>query len=55
MRREAQCSGETLYDTVTELLADPDRLAEMGGAMRRMGKPDATEAITKMILEIMKT
>jgi len=54
MLREAECTGEVLYRTVTELLRGPSRLANMGRAMREMGKPDATEAITKLIFEMMK-
>ena len=53
--REAECGGATLYDVVSELLADPRRLSLMGEDMKSMGKPDATETITKLVLETMKT
>ncbi|MCL2568747.1 MAG: undecaprenyldiphospho-muramoylpentapeptide beta-N-acetylglucosaminyltransferase [Oscillospiraceae bacterium] len=54
MLREADAAGETLYRTVTDCLADAGRLSAMREAMKRMGNPDATEAITKIILDIMK-
>jgi len=54
MIREQDCSGEILYDAVSALLADPARLRDMGGAMERMGNPKATDAITEIVLEIMR-
>lgn len=54
MVRERACSGEDLYNKVSALLADPIQLRDMGRAMKAAGNPEATENITKIILEIMK-
>jgi len=54
MLREADCTGEVLYQAVTALLDDPGKLDAMGRAMRGMGKPDATEAIVEIVLDLIK-
>lgn len=38
-------AGNELADLVAALLADPARLAQMGEAMRKLGRPDATREI----------
>ena len=54
MLRERDCTGQTLYNTVSELLAKPERLSEMSTAMKAMGNPKATETITEIVLDVMK-
>ena len=54
LRREADCTGEGLYQVVAALLADPDRLQAMEAAMRGMGTPRATDKITGIILDMVK-
>ena len=43
---------ERLRSTVTELLATPERLAEMSAASRRLAKPDAAERIAAEVLRV---
>ena len=47
---ESEFTAEKLYDCVSELLADPDRLAEMSANMLCLGIPDATDRIAAIIL-----
>ena len=54
MLLEGEFNAETLYQRVTALLSDRRRLAEMGGHMRRLGVPDATERIAELILSYVK-
>jgi UDP-N-acetylglucosamine--N-acetylmuramyl-(pentapeptide) pyrophosphoryl-undecaprenol N-acetylglucosamine transferase len=37
-------------DTLTPLLTDPDRLATMGAAAARFGRPDADERLADLVL-----
>ena len=50
--READCSGDSLFDTVSELLSDPERLKKMGAAARKNAVPNAAELILDMIFEL---
>lgn len=47
--------GTRLYDTVTGLLADPERLRSMGEHAGRLAAPDADERIARRVLEIAAT
>lgn len=47
--READCDGESLYQTAKELLADPERLKSMRIAAKKMAVVDATERIYGVI------
>ena len=53
--READCDGDSLYETVKELLADPERLRGMRSAARNMAVVDATEQIYGVIRELAET
>ncbi len=45
MFRQTELTAEKLADAVAELAAHPERLAEMGSAMKALGKPQAAAAI----------
>lgn len=51
---EPVCSGDTLYQTTQELLADPQRRESMAQAMARMGIPEAAEKIYETLLSLLK-
>ena len=48
---DAELTPERLRAEAHELLADPQRLAEMAAASRRLAKPDAAERIATEVLE----
>jgi UDP-N-acetylglucosamine--N-acetylmuramyl-(pentapeptide) pyrophosphoryl-undecaprenol N-acetylglucosamine transferase len=50
MLREQDCTGETLYKTVEELLRDRARLAQMADAMKNTGVRDAADKIVSILL-----
>jgi UDP-N-acetylglucosamine--N-acetylmuramyl-(pentapeptide) pyrophosphoryl-undecaprenol N-acetylglucosamine transferase len=52
--REAECSGEILYETAKKLLQDNDRLLTMGRAVQALAVPDSAERICGIILELAK-
>ena len=47
---EKDCTGESLYETVSSLLDDKNKLTEMSGAMKSLSVNDAAENIVKMLL-----
>ena len=49
---ESECSGQKLYDTITSLLADKDRLAEMSRTMKSLSVENATDEITGLLLQL---
>ena len=51
---EPVCSGETLYRTTKDLLADPQRRQAMGEAMASMGIPQAAERIYETLVDLVK-
>ncbi len=51
---ESQCSGDRLYELVTELLSQPDRLAAMRKALRQSAVLDSAERIYQKVLELAK-
>lgn len=51
---EPVCSGETLYKTTKELLADPPRREAMGKAMAAVGIPQAAEKIYETLVDLVK-
>jgi len=53
--READCDGDSLYETVRELLADKERLRAMRSAARSMAVVDAAEQIYAVIRELAET
>ena len=50
--REAECSGDVLFETVQSLLADPQRTDSMRHALQNMAVLDATERIYQTILQL---
>ena len=48
---DSDLTAERLRAAIAELLADEDRLREMGIAARRLAKPDAAERIARQVLE----
>ncbi len=51
---EAQCSGQVLYDTVTELLAHPERRQEMAAALGKFSGEDTNERIYQTLLGLLR-
>lgn len=51
---ESQCSARTIYDTVMELLNDPDRCARMSSALRGMAVIDSAEKICRIVENLCK-
>jgi UDP-N-acetylglucosamine--N-acetylmuramyl-(pentapeptide) pyrophosphoryl-undecaprenol N-acetylglucosamine transferase len=49
---EKDATAEVLYSTVTELLADPDRLKNMAEKMRSLAVENATDEITSLVLSL---
>ena len=49
---EKDLSGPRLADAVTGLLADPERLARMSSAARRLARPDAAARLCELVFEI---
>ena len=49
---EDDLGGATLARTVSELLADPDRLRRMGEEARKLARPDAAAKIVDLLFEI---
>ena len=47
-----QCTPETLFAAVDELLSDPARLADMGRAAQGLSRPEAAEVIARDILTL---
>ncbi|MCX5871303.1 MAG: undecaprenyldiphospho-muramoylpentapeptide beta-N-acetylglucosaminyltransferase [Deltaproteobacteria bacterium] len=50
---ERELTARKLAETLAELVGNPGRLQEMAEAMRAKGRPDATERIVDVCLEIM--
>ena len=49
---EAECSGERLYETVTALLAQPERLEAMRRAQQASAVLDSAERICQQVLTL---
>jgi UDP-N-acetylglucosamine--N-acetylmuramyl-(pentapeptide) pyrophosphoryl-undecaprenol N-acetylglucosamine transferase len=49
---ERDCTGEGLYTTVRDLLADKKHLQEMSDAMKKTGVPDAASIIVRLIISM---
>lgn len=51
---EPVCSGQTLYKTASDLLADSARRGEMAQAMAEVGIPEAAEKIYETLMGLLK-
>ena len=51
---EKDLSGEKLWQTVKDLLADPERVAQIGRNAREMAVLDANERIYQIICRIVR-
>ena len=49
---EGEATARRLYDTITSLLSDRERLREMGRVMRSLSVENATDEITSLILSL---
>ena len=47
---ERDCTGQALFDTVTSILKDNDRIKKMSEAQKNISVPDAAENIVELIL-----
>jgi len=52
MLQEKDCNGEILYDVISLLLADREKLGRMSDAQKAIGVPDAALNIARGILEL---
>ena len=50
--RESDCDGESLYETVKELLGDREKLRQMGAAAANMAVVDSAEQIYSVIRQL---
>ena len=53
--RESECTGEVLYRTAADLLADPARLRSMREALAKLAVVDSTQRIVSTVLELMQS
>ena len=53
--REAQCSGQVLYETAKSILSDPARRRAMAMAAAQMAVVDSAEQICETALELAQT
>jgi UDP-N-acetylglucosamine--N-acetylmuramyl-(pentapeptide) pyrophosphoryl-undecaprenol N-acetylglucosamine transferase len=49
--RDQECDAARLDRVVTELLGDPEQLAQMGKAARSLGRPDAAARVADLVEE----
>lgn len=54
LMEEKECTGESLYQAALELLADGNRRAEMGKALRGLAAPHAAQDIYENLSALMK-
>lgn len=47
---DAECTGDTLFEAVVEMLEDSEALSRMGAAARSLARPVAAEAISEGIM-----
>lgn len=50
---EKDCSGQVLFDTISGLLSDKDRRAQMRLALQKLGSPDANERIYEALFALL--
>ena len=49
---DGDCDPDALDDIVSELIAEPERLADMGAAARALGRPDAAARVADLVEEL---
>jgi UDP-N-acetylglucosamine--N-acetylmuramyl-(pentapeptide) pyrophosphoryl-undecaprenol N-acetylglucosamine transferase len=49
---EKDCTGETLFNTVSAILEDRDMLSKMSEAQKKLAAPDAVEKIVEVVLSL---
>ena len=54
MLQEKECTGKILYETVSSLIADKDKLKRMSNAQKSLAALNAAEKIVEIILENVK-
>ena len=52
--REAECSGEVLYEQARVILEDGERLNAMGHAAESMAVPDSAQRIMDIMMELIR-
>jgi UDP-N-acetylglucosamine:LPS N-acetylglucosamine transferase len=52
MHREADLDAELLASTILNLLRNADELDRMAAAMKKMGRPEATQGILDSCMEL---
>ena len=52
--QERDCTGEMLFETVSDILKDKDKLSRMGDAQKALGAPDAAANIARMIMGLLR-
>ena len=52
--REAECSGDILFETAQRLLTAPEKLQAMGRAAEALAVPDSAQQILNLMLELSK-
>ena len=52
MLLEKDCTGEKLYDTVSQILDDTEKLSLMSEAQKTLSAPDATKKIVELIIAV---
>ena len=49
---EKDCTGQALFEAVSGILSDKDRLMRMSASQKALGKPRAAEEIAKLVLSL---
>jgi len=52
MLQEKECTGEVLFNIVSSLLKDKEKLRAMSAAQKELGEPDAAGRITGIIMDL---
>jgi len=50
--QEEQCTGQALFDVVSSLLHDKEKLCRMSAAQKALGVPDAAQRIVDIMIEL---
>jgi len=55
MLSEKDCTGKKLFDTVTSILEDKDKLRSMGEAQLTLANPDAAAKIVELVIGLLRS